>query len=546
MITKRGLRSATVLAFGIAILSTSAQAVDFTVTDGDGLRSALSLAVGGDTIRLQAGNEFVGPFTLPQKTGTGWITLQSTDCAVPALPSPGTRVTPVDASCMPRLVPKKTGTLSSSDSVVVAAPGAGRYRFSGVEIYTPRYITNLVWIGNSNERSISALPHSYIFERSYIHAGAGGARRGIAMNCGNGVVTRRADGTIDWAVTTGGIQIVDSYFGNIVDQTYESQAVASWNGAGPFRLENDYFEASGENVIFGGADPSIKNLIPSDIEIRGNHFKKPLEWKPLGYVVKNLFELKNAKRVVVRGNVFENNWIGADQTGGAIVLTPRNQDGRSAWSTVRDVDFAYNKILNSPQGLGILGRDDIHRSERTENVAIRHNYFDLHRPDLGNRGRLFQISNGAYDIRIDHNTGFQDRNVIWAYSRANERVRFTNNLTRHNDCAAGGNTCGIGGDRTGVGDPTITRYFTNGSVFRQNVMFAGGFPADYAQEQLCSIDGFPVDVSFASDGSLAVGSPYAAAGVTDAACAGDGLPIGADMTVVNALTARAVAGTRDP
>ena len=99
------------------------------------------------------------------------------------------------------------------------------------------------------------------------------------------------------------------------------------------------------------------------------------------------------------------------------MLTPRNQDGGSPWSTVRDVDFAYNKVLNSPQGMGILGHDDIRNSERTENITVRHNFFDLHRPDAGGRGRLFQISNGAYNVRIDHNTGFQDKNVIWAYSR---------------------------------------------------------------------------------------------------------------------------------
>jgi hypothetical protein len=530
--------------FTLALASSSIGAIEFTVADGDGLRAALSAAIGGDVIRLQAGNEFVGPFTLPEKTGIGWITLQSTDCETPGLPSPGNRVKPADAPCMPRLVPKRTGTLSVSDSVVVAAPNAGRYRFSGIEIYADRYISNLVWLGNCNETSISELPHSFIFERSYIHAGPDGARRGIAMNGGNGIAIRRLDGSIDWTLSSGGIQVVDSWIGNIVDQNYESQAVASWNGAGPFRLENNYLEASGENVIFGGADPSIENLIPSDLEIRGNHFRKPLEWQTQGYVIKNLFELKNARRVVVRGNVFENNWIGADQTGGAIVITPRNQDGESPWSTVRDLDFSYNKVLNSPQGMGILGHDDINESERTENLSIRHNFFDLQRPDPGGRGRLFQISNGAYDVTIDHNTGFQDRSVIWAYSRPNELVRFTNNLVRHNDCADGA-ACGIGGDGTRVGDDTIEKYFPN-SVFRQNVMFDGGFPADYTSEELCGIDGFPAGVAFAGDGSLAPDSPYADQGVQDGFCADDGLDVGADMTTVNALTSRAVAGVRDP
>ena len=58
------------------------------------------------------------------------------------------------------------------------------------------------------------------------------------------------------------------------------------------------------------------------------------------------------------------------------------------------------------------------------------------------------------------------------YDRANDLFRFTNNLVRHNVCAAGSNLCGIAGNGTSVGDATITKYFTN-SVFRQNVMWSG-------------------------------------------------------------------------
>ena len=43
-----------------------------------------------------------------------------------------------------------------------------------------------------------------------------------------------------------------------------------WNGPGPFLIENNYLEAAGENVMFGGSDPSIANLVPSNITIRRN------------------------------------------------------------------------------------------------------------------------------------------------------------------------------------------------------------------------------------------------------------------------------------
>ena len=45
------------------------------------------------------------------------------------------------------------------------------------------------------------------------------------------------------------------------------------NGSGPFLIQNNYLEGAGENVIFGGGDPSIANLVPSDIQILGNTFR---------------------------------------------------------------------------------------------------------------------------------------------------------------------------------------------------------------------------------------------------------------------------------
>ena len=44
------------------------------------------------------------------------------------------------------------------------------------------------------------------------------------------------------------------------------------------------------------------------------------------WLVKNLFELKNARNVLVERNVFENNWANG-QAGYAILFTPRNQEG---------------------------------------------------------------------------------------------------------------------------------------------------------------------------------------------------------------------------
>src|SRR5580658_5509309 len=73
------------------------------VAAGGDLQAALHQAQLGDTIVLQAGATFTGPFLLPNKTtGSGWIYVVSSNLA--SLPPPGQRVGPKDAVNMPKIV----------------------------------------------------------------------------------------------------------------------------------------------------------------------------------------------------------------------------------------------------------------------------------------------------------------------------------------------------------------------------------------------------------------------------------------------------------
>src|SRR5207247_3282410 len=112
------------------------------------------------------------------------------------------------------------------------------------------------------------------------------------------------------ALNSGATTITSSYIADIKAVSQDSQAIAGWNGPGPYVITNNYLEAAGENIIFGGGDPSIGGLIPSDIVIRGNYLTKQLAWRSQpSWNVKNLFELKNAQRVLVDGNIMEYNWL---------------------------------------------------------------------------------------------------------------------------------------------------------------------------------------------------------------------------------------------
>ena len=75
-------------------------------------------------------------------------------------------------------------------------------------------------------------------------------------------------------------------------------------------------------------------------------------------VVKNLFELKSAKRVIVDGNTLENNWV-SGQTGYAVAFTPRTNaiGGSGLLAVVDDITFTNNVLKNVSSGFTTLAHD---------------------------------------------------------------------------------------------------------------------------------------------------------------------------------------------
>src|SRR5262245_57848998 len=165
----------------------SAASRTITVPAGADLQAALDRATPGDVIALAPGAVYAGSFTLPKKTGEGWIVVKT---AAPDsdFPAPGRRVDPSQARLMPKLV-------ANSGSVLTAAPGAHHYRFVGIEIAPKDGVSlrDLVDLG-SRATTVESLPHHLAFERCYLHGDkAKGTRRGIALNARD-------------------VTIVDSYF----------------------------------------------------------------------------------------------------------------------------------------------------------------------------------------------------------------------------------------------------------------------------------------------------------------------------------------------
>jgi hypothetical protein len=487
---------------------------------GGDLQSALNNAEPGDIIELEAGATFTGNFTLPEKNNPNneWIVIRTS--AYGSLAPEGTRIDPSYSGFMPKLVSNQ------SLAVIQADDRASYYRFIGIEACIDVSYTTwaVMRLGDPHLTAHRDQPHHIIIDRCYIHGFENSQlRRGVEFQ-----------GSY--------MAVIDSYLSNIRHGS-EPQAIGGWNGPGPYKIVNNFLEASGENIMFGGAGIKVPNNIPSDIEIRRNHIFKRLSWRgdSSGTLnVKNLFELKNAQRVFVDGNIFENCW-GANQRGYAINFTPRSESGAHRWVRVQDITFTNNIIKNVNIGM-LLAAADYSKGwvdEPTHRVKIENNVFENisrtwgynpNDPSSGD-GWAFLWSSYTHDIIVNHNTMFMDGAGGWGSPVVlRDDYVMTNNIW----------TRGIDGDSAAQGDGhpqikdgssgALNTHFS-GVLFEKNVL--AGVDSKY---YLIHTDNyFPAsvesDVGFkdynGGDYRLSDTSPYRNAG-------SDGKDIGADIDAIEA------------
>jgi hypothetical protein len=360
-----------------SMASTPAPGQAVQVSPG-GLQTAINDAHCGDTLLLPAGVSFSGAYTAPAKPCDDghWVVIRT---AAPdsALPAEGTRINPCYAgvlslpgrspfSCPTSLnTPMAKIVATKGASPLTLLPGANHYRIGpGLEI--TRQVGDGIHYGLLQP---TAAADHIVIDRDWIHGTAQDETvRGVFLS---GVVTA---------------SIVDSYLSDFhctaaIGTCTDAQAIAfgtSTLPSGNFKIENNHLEGAAETILSGGV--LHNSVTPSDITIRRNHMFKPLIWMPgqpgfvgglntdptkclktpgqCPFIVKNLFELKNAQRVLLEGNVLDNVWPGFTQHGNAILisgLNPPALPGATSYSTVSDVDITmrYNRVSHGSAGLVI-------------------------------------------------------------------------------------------------------------------------------------------------------------------------------------------------
>lgn len=252
------------------------------------------------------------------------------------------------------------------------------------------------------------------------------------------------------------------------------------------------------------------------------------------WLVKNIFELKNARNVVAEHNLFEHNWENG-QVGYAIVFTVRNSSGTCTWCTIENVDFRYNVIRYVAGGMNILGYDSPEVSQQGRDIRVTHNlFYGVDQTRWGGTGIFLLMGDEPRNVTVDHNTiehtgstlvsvyggPSTDRHEIYGF-------KFTNNLARHGKY-------GIFGAGSSSGLPTISTYLPDAQILRNLLSegLAGRYPAGNFfspsfDSQFVSLGG--------GDFRLIDSSPFRAAGT-------DGADLGVDLARVK-LAFEAVAGT---
>jgi len=534
------------------------------VPAGANLQQALNNAHCGDILLLQAGATFTGNYTLPAKPcdDQHWIVIR-TSAPDSALPHEGTRISPCYAgvASLPGrpsflcATPKKVMArlVATNAGPITLADGSSHYRIGpGLEITRPR--TSSMYM---NLISASGAAHQIVVDRDWIH--------GVP-------IYDTVRGVILSGVTYAAI--VESYLNDFhcaaqISACEDSQAIAGGTGSIPqgiWRIHNNFLEAAAETILFGGV---INNSItPADIEITNNHMFKPLTWMPgqpgfvgrpnidatkcittpgyCRFVVKNLFELKNAQRLLLEGNILEHCWPGFTQYGAAIVVNGMNPPNRTlSYISVMDFTVRYNHTSHTASVFSLANPGP--NNLPIGRISIHDNIFDDVSPKYQN-GDTSAVFAGVYtycsastcgnrNISVNHNTELITQPIKWfaavgAVDGPIPNWTYTNNIVSINAGLAVFNAGSVGCTDNKTSNAAKLAACFSPYAMSHNALIGGSgvWPAgNYLPASPTAVQFVSYNNANGGDYRLLSTSPYHNAGT-------DGKDLGADITAVNSHT----------
>lgn len=390
--------------------------------NGTQFQTALDSAVDGDEIVVTA--SFTGNFTISVSHSPSNPVIVRTSTA-----SWGqSRLSNAVATALPRV------TTANASPVLTINTNVDGWDFDEVA-FSATNSTGfmIIYVGLTGVTTTAAVPDGVRFNRCAIWAEGSTAEwsQGVQLHSDN---SGFCNGRI-W---------------NIKKQGADAQAILSGACQGVHKIVNNYLEASGENIMYGGFPNQLTNVVPSDIEIRYNYFRTDPSWlqnTATGgpYTVKNNFELKYARRVLFQGNQSQYMWASAGQSGHHLLFqTTPNSASNMSWAVVEDVLVLDNWIRDGNQFVTMLSQIESHVGF-TNKVVFDNNLVTHMGPNFStfgtdvdtgsgagsNKGRVIAMSKGIDDVYFMNNTCAKVHQWMYAGGSSSDkhlRTTFSNNL----------------------------------------------------------------------------------------------------------------------
>lgn len=483
---------------------------------GDDVQAAFdALLPTGGTLALQPGIHLVD-LVVPERQVTDPLITVTSDAS--GLASPGQRITP---DFLPGL-----GMLQNVNTSNNTIKGLNRSRnvaFVNMAISRQGDFSRAhVAIGGDRTETPtpSDLPSGWLFDRVYAFGDPLlGGHRGIQMHCD-------------------GLTVINSHISDMFEVGRDSQAVSSWNGGRNLLLENNYLEASGENVMFGGDESAAPEMTTQDVIMRRCQLAKNLAWMDLARqpTIKTLLEIKNGKRILADGCIFEKNWARDWPTGVALMIKACNGSdpaAREVWATAEDVTIQDSLIRDVGSVFGLVGYGDAKRvSDRARRITLRNILaMRINQGDYKGTGHGCAIANPPDGLTIDHLTMVKNShswmNTWFDQGQApGERLTYTNNV-------ACNSSYGYQTPTNGLGVAAIAKDWQAatlaGNTFQAGSRSLGTLPPGNAVVSVADFDG-------SLDAQCRVKPGSVIAGIVTT----DGLAPGADVDTILAKTGTAV------
>jgi hypothetical protein len=515
-------------------------------TNGTNLQNAMndSLTRAGNT-RIKLPNGFVAErnaFQAGKHTAGNF----HTDVEWVNKPTEGVRVTAAGMANAPilRMTDNNRGAIETREE-------AQNWRFVGLTFEPKSSLTatqtiinispcdadgNFDTVGGGNGRGgylLAHLPDNITFDRCWVK----GRSDGVVVNG----VTMNSKTTC----------IVDCLVNSIWHAEFESHALVSFNGAGPFKIVNNSLETPAITALFGGANPKIQGFVPTDMEIRRNLFTLRDSWNPfhasydgIAKPIKNRLEFKYGDRVLVEGNILEKAPLGGQNGEAFVIKSMAGESGLVAsWYVTRNICIRYNVARDLWHWLYCVGVQMPHLETLggTDRILFSHNLvYNTSSAEYGNTNNSFQFNFGdATNVQFHHMTVVPKASSVTAFS-----PRFTIQSTSVVDGSAPGLRlvdsmfyCGqFDNERwffSNVGPDGVEKLddITGGDYDLRNTIVIGGVLSDWpGGEVTCPADMAAMKFTGGNPASGLDGdSPAKNA-------ASDGTDVGCDYTKVNLAT----------